>query len=93
VVWDTGIYDNLTEKDGTEVPVEKALAQGHVKVELHGAKLTGAFAFTHTKMRGDESNWMLVKVDDDGADRRRNPTSTQNESVLSGRTNEDFEDG
>jgi DNA ligase D-like protein (predicted 3'-phosphoesterase) len=91
VVWDTGTYDNLTEKDGTAVPLEKALTQGHVKVELHGEKLTGAFAFTHSKMAGDESNWMLVKVDDEGADRRRKPTSTQNESVLSGKTNEDFE--
>jgi DNA ligase D-like protein (predicted 3'-phosphoesterase) len=93
VVWDTGTYDNLTEKDGEEVPVEQALADGHLKVELHGHKLTGAFAFTHTRMGGDEANWMLVKVDDEAADRRRRPTSTQNESVLSGRTNEDFEAG
>ena len=42
-------------------------------------------------MGGDERNWILVKVDDDGADRRRRPTVTQNESVLSRRTNEDFE--
>ena len=90
VVWDTGTFDNRTEKDGREVPVEQALADGHVKVELHGQKLTGAFAFTHTKMGGDEANWMLVKVDDEGADRRRNPTSTQNESVLSGRTNDEL---
>jgi len=32
-----------------------------------------------------------LKVDDDAADRRRRPTSTQNESVLTGRTNEDLE--
>jgi DNA ligase D-like protein (predicted 3'-phosphoesterase) len=91
VVWDTGTYDNVTEKDGTEVPVDQALARGHLKVELYGEKLNGAFAFTHSKMGDDESNWMLVKVDDDGADRRRKPTSTQNESVLSGKSNEDFE--
>jgi DNA ligase D-like protein (predicted 3'-phosphoesterase) len=91
VVWDSGLYDNLTEKDGAEVPVERALTQGHVKVELHGEKITGAFAFTHSKMGGDESNWMLVRVDDESADRRRRPTSTQNESVLSGKTNSDFE--
>ena len=42
-------------------------------------------------MGGDDAAWMLVKVDDEGADRRRRPTSTQNESVLSGRTNEDLE--
>jgi DNA ligase D-like protein (predicted 3'-phosphoesterase) len=91
VVWDTGGFDNVTEKDGEPVDAADALANGHLKVELHGEKLSGAFALTHTRMGGDEQNWMLVKVDDDGADRRRRPTSTQNESVLSGKTNEDFE--
>jgi DNA ligase D-like protein (predicted 3'-phosphoesterase) len=91
VVWDTGPYENLTVKDGEPVSATDALEKGHLKVELHGEKLTGAFALTHTRLGGDEQNWMLVKVDDDGADRRRRPTSTQNESVLSGKTNEDFE--
>jgi DNA ligase D-like protein (predicted 3'-phosphoesterase) len=91
VVWDTGTYDNLTEKNGEPVPPEQALDNGHLKVELHGEKLSGAFAFTRTRMGGDDDSWMLVKVDDEAADRRRNPTSTQNESVLSGRTNEDYE--
>jgi DNA ligase D-like protein (predicted 3'-phosphoesterase) len=92
VVWDTGTFDNLTEKDGEPVDAAAALRNGHLKVELHGEKLTGAFALTHTKMGGDEKNWMLVKVDDEGADRRRRPTSTQNASVLSGKTNADFEE-
>jgi DNA ligase D-like protein (predicted 3'-phosphoesterase) len=91
VVWDTGTFDNLTRTKGVVVPIEEALAAGHLKVELHGEKLTGAFAFTHTKMGGDDANWMMVKVDDEAADRRRRPTSTENRSVLSGRTNEDLE--
>lgn len=91
IVWDIGTYDNLTLVDGHPVTAAEALARGHIKVGLHGHKLSGAFAFTHTKMGGDEANWMLVKVDDDGADRRRRPTSTQNESVLTGRTNSDLE--
>jgi len=41
-------------------------------------------------MRGDDRNWILVKVDDEGADRRRKPATTQLESVLSGRTNDDL---
>ena len=92
IVWDTGTYEHLTEQDGEPLSAQQALDAGHLKVRLDGDKLTGAFALTHTKMGGDEANWMLVKVDDDGADRRRRPTSTQNESVLSGRTNEDLED-
>ena len=53
--------------------MEDGLAAGHVKVRLHGEKLTGAFALTHTKMGGNDKNWLLVKVDDEGADRRRKP--------------------
>lgn len=93
VVWDTGRFDNVThDKQGEPVDAADALERGHLKVVLHGEKLTGAFALTHTKMGGEEANWMLVKVDDEGADRRRKPTSTQNESVLSGRSNRDLED-
>ena len=91
IVWDTGDYENVTEKDGARVGAAAALDAGHLKVVLHGDKLRGAFALTHTRMGGDEKNWILVKVDDEEADRRRRPTSTQNESVLSGRTNEDLE--
>ena len=93
VVWDTGDFDNRTEKDGEKVSLERALADGHLKVDLHGEKLTGEFALTRTRMRGDDRNWLLVKVDDEGADRRRRPERSRPESVLSGRTNEDLEDG
>lgn len=92
IVWDTGAFENLAEKDGRPLPAGAALARGHLKVALHGQKLLGAFVFQHSKMGGDEANWLMFKVDDEAADRRRRPTSTQNESVLSGRTNEDLED-
>ncbi|MER7082254.1 DNA ligase D, 3'-phosphoesterase domain-containing protein [Saccharopolyspora kobensis] len=88
-VWDTGTYRNDTERDGEPVPMADALAAGHVKVRLHGTKLHGDFALTRTDFRGKEQ-WLLVKVDDDGADRRRNPVSTQPESVRSGRTNDEL---
>jgi DNA ligase D-like protein (predicted 3'-phosphoesterase) len=91
IVWDAGDYENRTEKDGKPIPVEAALETGHLRFELHGEKLTGQFALTQTKMRGDDRKWLLVKIDDDAADRRRKPTASQNESVLSGRTNQDLE--
>ena len=91
IVWDTGGFDNVTEKNGDRLDAAAAIEAGHIKVVLHGTKLRGAFALTRTRMGGDERNWILVKVDDDGADRRRRPTVTQNESVLSRRTNADFE--
>jgi DNA ligase D-like protein (predicted 3'-phosphoesterase) len=93
VVWDIGPFENITRVKSEPVSAAEAIAAGHIKVVLHGKKLTGAFALTHTRMGGDDANWLLVKVSDEGADRRRVPTETQNESVLSGRTNEDFEVG
>jgi len=90
IVWDTGELTNLTERDGQQVELEDAVAAGHLKVALHGQKLSGAFALTRTSMGGDQRNWILVKVDDDGADRQRRPEEDELRSVLSGRTNEDL---
>ncbi len=93
VVWDRGDYMNLTtDEDGAEVAVGEALRRGHLKVRLDGEKIHGGYAFTHTKVGGDVSNWLLVKVDDGGADRRRVPARTEPESVLSGRTNEEVDE-
>lgn len=93
IVWDIGPYRNLTtDDDGAEVPVARAVDAGHVTVWLEGEKLRGGYAFTHAKVGGDDANWLLVKVDDDAADARRNPTSTEPDSVLSGRTVAEVDD-
>src|SRR5919202_1397175 len=34
IVWDTGTYRNLTERDGKEVSVQDALDRGHLSVWL-----------------------------------------------------------
>jgi DNA ligase D-like protein (predicted 3'-phosphoesterase) len=87
IVWDIGPYRNLsTDDDGDELPVARAIDAGHVKVWLEGEKLRGGYVFTHARIGGDEDNWLLMKLDDDAADARRNPTSTEPASVLSGRT-------
>jgi DNA ligase D-like protein (predicted 3'-phosphoesterase) len=90
IVWDTGSYRNLTERDGRTVPVGRAIEEGHLTVWLEGEKLVGGFALTKAKLRGGEQ-WLLVKKNDEGADRRHKPTRTQLTSVLSGRTNEDLD--
>ena len=84
IVWDTGLY----------LPAEPpgpALERGHLRFVLSGHKLNGAFALTRTRMGGNERNWILVKIDDEYADPDRDPTVDENESVLSGKTNEDLE--
>jgi DNA ligase D-like protein (predicted 3'-phosphoesterase) len=87
IVWDAGPYRNLRYDDeGKEVAMESALADGPVEVWLEGRKLRGGYALVHSRSGGDERNWLLVKMKDEGADARRNPTRTEPESVLSGRT-------
>ena len=91
IVWDTGTYQNITEDHGEIVDMATALAGGHVKVWLIGHKLSGGYALTRTRLGGDADQWLLVKVDDSQADRRRNPSETELASVLTGRTNADLE--
>jgi DNA ligase D-like protein (predicted 3'-phosphoesterase) len=94
IVWDTGRYDNITtDDDGEPVSIEDALHQGKAEIWLEGDKLRGGYALVHARLGGDDDNWLLVKMKDEGADARRNPTSTEPESVLSGRTVDDLDDG
>lgn len=92
LVWDLNTYRNLSrDEEGGELPMGDALERGHLKVWLEGRKLTGGYALTRTPgLEGDEDAWLLVKMDDEEADARRNPTSTQPDSVLSGRSLEEI---
>lgn len=82
IVWDRGHYRNLRE----DLTMAEALADGLVEVALDGGeKLAGGYALKHT---GDR-NWLLIKMKDEAADARRNPVSTEPESVISGRTIEE----
>ena len=87
IVWDTGPYRNRTRRNGVEVPLEQALDEGHLVIELFGRKLRGQYALTRidSDPRGRE-RWLLVKKRDEAADDRTDPVSTQPESVLTGRT-------
>jgi DNA ligase D-like protein (predicted 3'-phosphoesterase) len=83
IVWDRGSYRNLGDE-----PIERALERGHATVWLEGEKVRGGYALTRIS-KAKRERWLLVKMDDEGADRRRNPVSSQPESVLSGKTIEE----
>ncbi len=89
LVWDSGVYRNLTEKKGEAIPMGQAVAYGHAKVWLEGSKLRGGYALTRFKTGKDES-WLLVKQNDEAADPRRNPVADEPQSVLTGRTIEEI---
>jgi len=90
LVWDAGPYRNLsTDRDGNDLSVAAARERGRIEVWLEGRKLRGGYAFVRAALGGNEKNWLLVKMRDEGADARRNPVSTEPRSVLSGRTIEE----
>ena len=84
IVWDAGVYTNLTRDDRRElVDPAEAIERGHFRFALQGVKLTGSWAFTRTGRDGD---WLLVKVRDESADPLLDLTVAEPRSVLSGLT-------
>ena len=81
IVWDAGTYRNLDE----DRSMAEALDAGHARFWLEGEKLRGGWTL-HRTSAGAKPQWLLIKRRDEGADARRNPQSTQPESVRSGRT-------
>jgi DNA ligase D-like protein (predicted 3'-phosphoesterase) len=87
IVWDRGVFQNISEtRKGEAMELDEALEKGDVKIFLLGEKIKGAYALVRTGPAGNREQWLLIKKRDEGADARRKPTSTQPESVLSGRT-------
>jgi len=83
IVWDAGGYRNLSDER-----IEDALGAGHASFWLEGRKLRGGWSLRRIRASasGGKESWLLVKKRDEQADARRNPVSTQPESVLSGKT-------
>jgi DNA ligase D-like protein (predicted 3'-phosphoesterase) len=84
IVWDRGSYQNLREE-----PMSDSLAAGRASFWLEGHKLRGGWSLRRT----DGRRWLLMKRGDEEADARRRPTSTQRESVVSGRTIDELRGG
>jgi len=82
IVWDAGEYRDLDE----DRSLAQALRAGHARFWLEGRKLRGGWSLQRMRGQGEKAQWLLIKRRDEGADARRRPTSTQPESVLSGRT-------
>lgn len=86
MVWDRGRYRNLRADKGRERrSMERALDEGLLEVWLEGEKLRGGYALKRIR-EGRKPQWLLIKMDDECADARRRPASTQKRSAKSGRT-------
>lgn len=90
IVWDRGPYRNLrAQKESDKATMSQSIESGHIEIWLEGEKIQGGYALIRTGQQ-DEERWLLVKMDDQKADARRNPTSTEPKSVLSGQTLDDI---
>ena len=84
LIWDRGSFANLKEEeDDAAESVSEQIDNGHVTIRLQGKKISGGYALVRTGQEND-ARWLLIKMDDDQADARRNPTSTEPKSVKSG---------
>lgn len=84
IIWDRGTYRNLMADKDEPLSVGESIEAGHVEVWLDGEKLRGGY--TLVRIDDEKDQWLLIKMKDDEVDRRRNPVSTQPESVVSGMT-------
>lgn len=85
IVWDRGAYANLRDDES----MSEGLEHGRLRFELCGDKLRGGYSLRHFP-RGGGNAWLLVKLDDEHANRGVDIASLRPESVDSGRTIEDF---
>ncbi|MFP4356630.1 MAG: DNA polymerase ligase N-terminal domain-containing protein [Phycisphaerae bacterium] len=88
MIWDMGLYENRsTGGKGKDLTIAEAIEAGKVEIWLEGEKIRGGYVLVKTgSMGGRKESWLLIKKDDEHADARRKPTSTQNKSVKSDRT-------
>ncbi|MBD3377952.1 DNA ligase [candidate division KSB1 bacterium] len=81
MIWDAGTINPVKEDHS----LAEEYKEGHIEVWLKGNKLEGGYALIRTG-KGKDAKWLLIKMDDDKADARRNPVNSEPKSVKSGRT-------
>jgi len=59
-IWDNGTWEPLIDP-------ERAFAKGHLEFLLHGQKLHGKWHLVRTRMVGKQTQWLLMKSDDEAA--------------------------
>ena len=86
IVWDHGSWDPELDEDPAT-----SIADGELKLVLHGERLRGRFAFVRTGVENGKEDWLLIRKREgavDGWDIDDYPTS-----ILTGRTNEELASG
>ncbi|MEY4642777.1 MAG: hypothetical protein RLZZ227_2771 [Pseudomonadota bacterium] len=92
MVWDEGTYsaDPALSKNDSIKRLNEGYKKGKMSFVMDGTKLKGEFSLVKMRGRNGEDNaWLLVKSDDEAAD-RTHPVSEQDRSAVSGRSMEDI---
>ena len=84
IVWDTGRYTSEQE-------ISDQFKNGKITFTLFGQKLKGRFLLLRTSR--EKNQWLLIKANDEFVSTKDDLTITRPESVLTGRTNQDLENG
>ena len=88
MIWDQGEWTPLDDD-----PV-KALAQGKMKVELHGERLKGGYALVRmAKREKSRDNWLLIKERDEYARNSSDLPGDYTTSITTGRTRDQIAGG
>ncbi len=86
IVWDTGTFKNLKKNTS----LAQSLQDGEATILLTGKKLKGGYALIKTNYQGKDNTWLLIKMNDEHADKERDITKELPDSVLSGKALEDI---
>ncbi len=84
MVWDFGTYTNLKKQYG--LSMSQSYDQGKLEFFMRGKKMKGAFALLRMKSTDASDQWLLFKLHDAYASKKKNPVSTQKKSALTNRT-------
>jgi DNA ligase D-like protein (predicted 3'-phosphoesterase) len=88
MIWDTGTFENIKEKDGKLVPLKESYKQGTVEVFIKGKKIWGPYALIKTKGLYSKDSWILLKMNPREEESKKQSIKTikKDVSALTGRT-------
>jgi len=85
MIWDHGTYRNIKQKDGKLVPMDQCIKNGRIEIWMEGKKLKGGYALVRTQLQGGKQ-WLMLKMNDEYANRSGKKFPNQDRSAVSGRT-------
>ena len=84
IIWDRGNYENKKPNK----TLQEGLKEGHITIMLDGYKLKGGYALT--RINKEKNQWLLVKMNDEYADRETDILKSKPKSIESRKSLEEI---